>query len=49
MKPVDVREDTRINAYDYLKIIPKKAKFRLGDIVRISKYNIYGIVVNRIV
>jgi hypothetical protein len=38
MKPVDVKEDTKINAYDYLKIIPRKRKFRLGDIVRISKY-----------
>lgn len=38
MKPKDVKEDTQINAYNYLKIVPRKYKFRLGDIVRISKY-----------
>lgn len=38
MKPADVKENTNIGAYDRLKIMPKKRKFRLGDIVRISKY-----------
>ena len=38
MKPINVTEGTQIKAYDYLKIMPKKTKFRLGDIVRISKY-----------
>lgn len=38
MKPKDVKENTQINAYDYLKIVPQKMKYRLGDIVRISKY-----------
>lgn len=38
MKPKDVKENTQINAYNYLKIVPKKRKYRLGDIVRISKY-----------
>jgi hypothetical protein len=38
MKPADVKENTQIKAYNYLKILPKKIKFRLGDIVRISKY-----------
>jgi len=38
MKPGDVQENTQIKAYDYLKIRPKKYKFRLGDTVRISKY-----------
>lgn len=38
MKPKDVREHTKIHAYDYLKIMPRKIKFHLGNIVRISKY-----------
>jgi hypothetical protein len=38
MKPKDVKEHTKIHAYDYLKIMPRKTKFRLGNIVRISKY-----------
>lgn len=38
MKPKDVKENTQINAYNYLKIVPQKMKYRLGDIVRISKY-----------
>lgn len=38
MKPIDVHENTILKAYDYLKILRKKRKFRLGDVVRISKY-----------
>lgn len=38
MRPIDVQPNTQIKTYDYLKIAPKKIKFRLGDIVRISKY-----------
>lgn len=38
MKPVNVKEDTDIKAYNYIKIAPKKRKFHLGDVVRISKY-----------
>jgi hypothetical protein len=38
MKPSDVTPETEIHAFNHLKIVPKKFKFRLGDIVRISKY-----------
>lgn len=38
MKPKDVKENTTIRSYDYIKVAPKKRKFHLGDIVRISKY-----------
>lgn len=38
MKPIDVKEDTKIKAYDQIKVVPRKFKFRLGDVVRISKY-----------
>lgn len=38
MKPKDVQENTQIKTYDYLKIKPRKYKFHIGDIVRISKY-----------
>lgn len=38
MKPVDVNPNTRIDAYNHIKIVPKKFKFRLGDVVRISKF-----------
>lgn len=38
MKPVDVTAKTDIDAFNHLKIAPIKYKFKLGDIVRISKY-----------
>ncbi|KAJ8913491.1 hypothetical protein NQ315_002642 [Exocentrus adspersus] len=38
MRPIDVRPDTLIDAYNNPKIAPKKFKFKVGDVVRVSKY-----------
>lgn len=38
MKPAKVTTTTKLEAYDYLKILPVRVKFHIGDIVRISKY-----------
>lgn len=38
MKPINVNKNTKISVYDFLKTVPRKRKFRLGDPVRISKY-----------
>lgn len=38
MRPIDVSPKTRLNVYDYLKVVPKTFKYRVGDVVRISKY-----------
>lgn len=38
MKPNNVKKNTVLEVYNHIKVMPKKYKFRLGDIVRISKY-----------
>lgn len=37
LRPIDVKSTTRLNVYDHIKIA-LKPKFRVGHIVRISKY-----------
>lgn len=38
MKPIQVSNKTKLNVFNNLKIIYKKTKFKVGDVVRISKY-----------
>lgn len=38
MKPADVKVHTVITAYNHIKVVPKRFKYRLNDVVRISKY-----------
>lgn len=38
MKPAEVTPATQLRVYSHLKVAPIKSKFRIGDVVRISRY-----------
>ncbi|XP_031331258.1 uncharacterized protein LOC116161929 [Photinus pyralis] len=38
MKPIEVNADTNLNAYTHIKLFNRTHRFKVGDVVRISKY-----------